>query len=166
MLPPVNHQGVLTLQVDEKILIDLINSESELYSQLLSLAPQAMSFIDSEDMEGLLTVLQEKQKIISKIELLSDSWDEVGARFGMPHGRVETDFWDKFMNVIPEKISSTLKTSLVQMRAIAENVLSADKVAQEVLEGYVNNLRARMAQVSNGRNAFKGYATVGQWGLH
>lgn len=139
----------------------LVSSEAELYRRLLETAPHAMSCIDSEDMEGLMFVLQEKQDIIDKIERLSADWTEIGESFGIPEGRVEPDFWERFMKCLPDKFSSTIRAALMQVRAIAQNVISTDKVAQEVLEVYVNKLRSRVSQISRGKNAFKGYAAAG-----
>ncbi|MDD4836648.1 MAG: flagellar biosynthesis protein FlgN, partial [Dethiosulfovibrio sp.] len=68
---------------------DLLSSELELYRELRAQVDREIEAIDGDDMDLLLKILQEKQSIISRQEILMEGWTEVSKDLGVPQGREE-----------------------------------------------------------------------------
>ena len=155
------------MQVDETVILDLASSELEFFRSLKELILRAAQNINSENMEELMVVLQEKQEIISRYDIIWDEWNNIGLSLGIKDGRNNPDFWVLLFQMLPggssEKslCSVKLKSLLEQSKVLVEELLKTEDDAQEVLNEYVERLRARISQVSKGRNACKGYASAG-----
>jgi hypothetical protein len=113
------------------------------------------------DMEKLLSILQEKQNVISRLQLLSDAWGDALPMLGLEELRGTSGFWEKLSTLFPEKESVEFDQVLSKTRSAAEDLMDAEKNVQTELEKHVEQLRSRMLQVTHGRSAFINYAKMG-----
>lgn len=115
----------------------------------------------NEDMEELLLVLQEKQEVISRLQLLSDSWADLLSSFELDEPRGSSLFWDKLSALFPAEKAAEFESTLKQTRAAAEDLMEAEEKVQTELEKHVQQLRGKMLQMNKGRSAFIGYTKMG-----
>ena len=154
------------MQADEIAILDLASSELAFFRSLKELVLQSADFINSENMEELIPVLEEKQREISKYDVILKEWRDIGLSFGIKDGRDNPDFWTLMFEALskdlPEKrvFSDKLKSLVEQTKALIEELIKTEGDSQEVLNEYVKRLRSRISQLSKGRNACKGYASA------
>ena len=155
------------MQVDEIAVLDLASSELEFFRSLRELILQSVDYIKSENMEELVPVLQEKQAMISRYDVILEEWNKIGLCFNIKNGRNNPDFWNLLFQALSAGsslngvFSVKIKSLIEQIKTLAEELLKTEDDAQEDLNEYVKRLRARISQVSKGRNACKGYASAG-----
>jgi hypothetical protein len=113
------------------------------------------------DMEKLLLILQEKQDVISRLQLLSDAWGDALPMLGLEELRGTSGFWEKLSALFPEEQSAEFNQVLSKTRSAAEDLMNAEKNVQAELEKHVEQLRTRMLQTTQGRSAFINYAKMG-----
>jgi hypothetical protein len=113
------------------------------------------------DMEELLAILQEKQEIISRLQLLSDTWADALPSMGLEELRGTDGFWETLSSLFSEEDSATFQSVLTETRNAAEDLMKAEKNVQEELEKHVQSLRTKMLQINHGRSACIGYAKMG-----
>jgi len=157
------------LQADVIAVLDLAYSELEFFHSLKKLVLRSAELINSENMEELMYVLQEKQTLISQYNVILKEWNDIGLSLGMEGGRDNPDFWTLLFQALsdessekPEKnaFSVKLKSLFKQIKALTEESINIENDSQEVLNEYIKRLRIRISQVSKGRNACKGYASA------
>jgi hypothetical protein len=118
-------------------------------------------------MEELMYVLQEKQTMISRYDVIFDEWNEIASSLEIKEGRNNPDFWNLLLERFNAESSSKgsfsvkLRELIGQIKTLAEELIRIEDEAQEVLNDYVKRLRARISQVSKGKDACKGYARIG-----
>ena len=155
------------MQADEIAILDLASSELEFFRSLKKLVQRSAELIKSENMEELILVLEEKQTLISRYEVILNEWDNIGSSLGINGGRDNPDFWQLLLHELSggstEKgsFSGKIDSLLEQIKALADELVKMEDDSQEVLNEYVKRLRARISQVSKGRDACKGYASAG-----
>jgi len=114
-----------------------------------------------EDMEELLSILNEKQEVISRLQLLADSWTDVHPLLGTNEQRGTLSFWDKLSELFPEEQAAELSSILSEARAAAEDLMEAEKNVHTELEKHIKKLREKMLGFKHGRSAAIGYAKMG-----
>ena len=140
----------------------LLDRELEMYDTLRKMAFRELeAIILNGDMEELLAVLQEKQEVISQLQLLSDTWQDALPVAGLSELRGTAGFWEKLLTLFPAEQSSELEQKLSKTRLAAEDLMEAEKKVQIELEKHVEGLRDKMLQMNHGRSAFIGYAKMG-----
>ena len=154
------------MQADKIAILDLAYSELEFFHSLKKLILQSADFINSENMEELMVVLEEKQTMISRYDAILEEWNNIGLSFDIKDGRNNPDFRDLLFRALPDESSENeafsvkLKSAFEQIKVLAEELVNIEDDSQEVLNEYVKRLRARISQVSKGRKACKGYASA------
>ena len=154
------------MQVDEVAILDLASSELEFFRSLKKLILQSAELINSENMEELMLVLEEKQAMISRYEVFLEEWNNIGVSLCIEDGCDNTEFWTLLLQTLSSESSEKspfyvkLKSLLLQTKTLTEELVNTENCSQEVLNEYIKNLRGRISQVSKGRNACKGYASA------
>lgn len=155
------------MQVDEIVVLDLASTELEFFRNLKKLILRSTDYIKSENMEELISVLQEKQVMISRYEVILEEWNKIGLCLEIEDGRNNPDFINLLFQKLPAEssqkstFSAKIESLIEQRKTLIEELLKIEDEAQEVLNSYVNRLRSRIFQVSKGRDACKGYARAG-----
>jgi DNA-binding transcriptional regulator GbsR (MarR family) len=140
----------------------LLNLELDIYHTLSKMVSRELEAIILDgDMEKLLSILQEKQDIISRLQLLSDAWADALPMLGLEDLRGTAGFWEKLSALFSEEQSAELDETLSKTRFAAEELMAAEKTVQTELEKHVEQLRGKMRQVTHGRSAFINYAKMG-----
>ena len=141
---------------------NLLTLEGEIYGTLRKMASRQLEAILLDgDMEELLSILNEKQEVISNLQLLTDSWMDAFPFLGMEESRDEPGFWNKLLALFPEDQASELNDILSQTRAAAEDLMEAEKNIHSELEKHAQRLREKILESKQGRNAVIGYAKMG-----
>ena len=154
------------MQVDKTAILDLASSELEFFRSLKELVLHSAELIKSENMEELMPVLEGKMTMISKHQVILGEWNDIGLSLGLKIGRDDTDFRMKLFQALSSDLFEEssflirLKSIFEQIKALAEESICIEDDSQEVLNEYVKRLRARISQVSKGRNACRGYASA------
>ena len=160
------------MQVDVTAILDLASSELEFFRSLKKLILRSADLIESENMEELMLILEEKQTVISRYEVILGEWNDIGLSLGIKVGCEDPDFrmllFQSMPNESPEEIAfiAKLKSLFEQIKTIIDESISVEDNSQELLDEYVKKLRARISQVSKGRNACKGYASASGSSIH
>jgi len=155
------------LQVDEIAILDLASSELHFFSSLKELTLRSANHIESENMEDLMSVLQEKQVLISRYKVFAEEWNKIGLSLEIKDGYYNPDFWNLLFQIFEAKSSKKgpfsvkLRELIGQTKTLAEELVKIEDGLQEALNEYVKRLRIRISQISKGRDACKGYASAG-----
>ena len=97
---------------------NLLTLELGVYTTLRKMVLREMeAVVLNENMEELLTILQEKQDVISRLQLLVDSWADAFPMLDMDENRGTEGFWEKLAALFPEEQTSELRTLLAETRA-------------------------------------------------
>ncbi|MDR2174623.1 MAG: hypothetical protein LBO82_01635 [Synergistaceae bacterium] len=141
---------------------NLLTLELGLYTTLRKMVLREMeAVVLNEDMEELLAILQEKQDVISRLQLLADSWTDALPMLELGERRGMEGFWEKLAAFFPKEQSAELNVLLAETRAAGEEVTEAEKRVEAELEKHVQQLRGKMLQMTRGRSALIGYAKMG-----
>jgi DNA-binding transcriptional regulator GbsR (MarR family) len=140
----------------------LLNLELSIYETLRKMVSRELEAIVLDgDMEKLLMILQEKQEVISRLQLLSDTWGDALPMLGLEELRGTSGFWEKLSTLFSEKQSDEFNQILSKTRSAAEDLMEAEKTVQTELEKHVEQLRSKMLKMTHGRSAFINYAKMG-----
>ena len=140
----------------------LLLRESGMYVSLRKMATRALeAILLNEDMEELLLILEEKQEVISQLQLLSDTWADAVPFPDLSELRGTPDFWEKLSELFPEEQAAELDCILAETRAAAEQLMEGEKKVQAELEKHVESLREKMLSMKHGRTAVVGYTKMG-----
>ncbi|MDR2523518.1 MAG: flagellar export chaperone FlgN [Synergistaceae bacterium] len=141
---------------------NLLTLEQDIYAELRAMVSRELeAIVLNRDMEELLAVLQEKQEVISRLQLLADSWQDAVPTLNMGELRGAAGFWEKLASFFPEEEGTEFSAALAATRHAAEDLMKAEKKVQEELENHVRQLREKMLQMNHGRSAFINYAKMG-----
>ena len=141
---------------------DLLSEELGLYRTLRAMVSRELeAILLNEDMEELLDILQEKDAVIFRLQLLVDSWQDALSDLGLQGTRGADGVWEQLLASLPEAHSGELSQALQETRAIAEELSKAEASAQEELERYLSGLREKLASMTRGREAVIGYTKMG-----
>lgn len=141
---------------------NLLTRELGMYNTLRKMVGRELeAIVLNGDMEELLQILQEKQEVISQLQLLTDTWVDAlpVSEFGELRGA--SGFWEKLAALFPEDQAVDFNQTLAETRIAAEDLMEAEKNVQAELEKHVRQLRDKMLQMTQGRSAFIGYAKMG-----
>ncbi len=141
---------------------NLLTLELGMYDTLRKMVSRELeAIILNSDMEELLLILQEKQEVISQLQLLSDTWMDTLPLLGLGELRGKAEFWEKLSDLLPKEQASLLENTLAETRVAAEDLMAAEKKVQTELEKHVQQLRDKMLKMNKGRSAFIGYTKMG-----
>ena len=141
---------------------NLLLLEQGMYDTLRKMVSREMeAIVLNVDMEELLSILQEKQEVISRLQLLSDSWVDLIPALGLEDLRGTSGFWEKLAALFSTEESGEFAKILLEARSAAENLMEAEARVQTELEKHVEQLREKMLSMKQGRSAFIGYAKMG-----
>lgn len=141
---------------------NLLTRELGMYNTLRKMVTRELeAIVLNGDMEELLLILQEKQEVISQLQLLTDTWTDALSMPGLEELRGTTGFWEKLSSMFSEEDSDLLEKVLSETRAAAEDLMDAEKNVQTELEKHVQQLREKMLQMNQGRSAFVSYTKMG-----
>jgi hypothetical protein len=119
------------------------------------------AIILNSDMEELLQILQEKQEVISQLQLLSDTWMDALPAMGLEEFRGAAGFWESLAGIFTGEDCAVFEKNLAETRNAADDLMKAEKNVQDELEKHVQQLREKMLQMRQGRSAFIGYTKMG-----
>ncbi len=140
----------------------LLAMELGMYKTLRTMVSRELEAIVLNcDMEELLGILQEKQEVISRLQLLADAWHDVLPDMGFEEKRGTSAFWDKINSIFSEKEAAAFSDTLNETRAAAEDLMAAESEAQFELEKHVKTLREKIRSMNRGKEAFIGYTKMG-----
>jgi len=141
---------------------NLLTLEYDMYEALRKMVSRELeAILLHKDMEQLLSILNEKQEVISRLQLLADSWMDALPILGMDELRGTSGFWNRLSAMFPEEQAAELNDVLSNTRAAAEDLMEAEKNVQAELEKHVQQLREKMLELEHGRSAVIGYAKMG-----
>ena len=141
---------------------NLLILEGDMYETLRKMVSRELeAIILYGDMEELLSILTEKQEVISRLQLLADSWMDALPALGVDELRGTPGFWSKLSELFSEEQAGDLNNVLSKTRAAAEDLMEAEKSVQAELEKHVQQLREKMLEFKHGRSAAIGYAKMG-----
>lgn len=139
----------------------MASSELALYNELAVLVRQERECVVSGDMESLLSILTDKQDVISRQERIQEGWNSLCGEIGLEEGREGPVFWEKIADFLGNSATAELKSSLAAIRDTARRVLDEELEVQELLELHVKDLRQQMLQLSRAKKAVRGYSAHG-----
>lgn len=136
----------------------LVKEELGLYKSLDELVDDEERMVRESDMEGLLGVLQQKQSIISRQEVLLERWNSISASLGLSDGREGPVFWNTLAARIGENGYNHIVSSINEIRELGQKLLSRESEIRSVLEGNLAEMRETLLKMGRNRIAMKGYS--------
>ena len=115
------------------------------------------------DMDALYEILEQKDKIISQLYLLADSWRDLLSCAGI-NASDSNNFPDGFggkylLSLFPD--DKELPELIQESREIAESIMKAEDEAVSELDKLSSDLRRQMITRVHGKNAAASYARMG-----
>ena len=152
--------GVLHLQSN------VLEQSKELISREIKLCKKLRAMISREleaivldsDMDELFRVLEEKDEILSGLQLLADGWRDVLDN-PMINNNMPNGLRTRLLELYPD--DTELPELIQESRDIADSILQAEDNAISELEKYKAGLRSQMTSRVQGRNAAASYARMG-----
>lgn len=112
------------------------------------------------DMDELAGILEQKDGIISQLQLLADGWRDVMDEAGLPENVKTTDgFGMRLLELYPE--DTELPALIDESREVAASIIKAEDDAISELEKHSAGLRSQMIARNNAKNAAASYAKMG-----
>lgn len=145
----------------ESRLVELLSSEISLYRQLEEYVDEELDCVQKGDMAKLLEILQQKQGVISKQQLLQEQWEQVALGLGVTEGREGPVFWSAVERHMESQGFLSLSHLIVQIRELVTSVLAKEEHVQALLEEHISELRKEMGRLNKGKAAFHGYMKSG-----
>jgi hypothetical protein len=136
----------------------LIEEELCLYKALSALVDTEEEKVDTADMEGLLRILEEKQTIISRQEILLERWNRVSAMLGVSEGREGPIFWNSIASRIGEKGYNQIVKHIDEIRELGQGLLEREVKIRGKLEANLAEMRKTLLNMGRNRVAMKGYS--------
>jgi len=141
---------------------ELLRLEGGMYETLRKMVSREMeAIVLNGDMEELLSILQEKQEVISSLQLLTDGWADAVSFLEFEEPRGTASFWEKLSALFSGEESGEFNQILSETRLAAENLIQAEERVQIELEKHARQLRGEMLRMKQGRSAVIGYAKMG-----
>jgi flagellar biosynthesis/type III secretory pathway chaperone len=136
----------------------LVEEELSLYKSLATLVDSEEEKVDTFDMEGLLRVLEEKQTIISKQEVLLESWNKISSTLGLSEGREGPVFWNAIASSVGEKGYNQIVKHIDEIRELGQSLLDRECTIRGKLETNLAEMRKTLLTMGRNRVAMKGYS--------
>ena len=138
----------------------LLAQEIQLYKTLRTMVSREQeAIVLNEDMEELLQILQEKDGVIARLQLMADSWGDLLGTAGNAGPDGTEGFWERFRALFPD--DRQLSAMLDEARNAAEDLMKAEDESKRLLERYSAGLREQLASMAKGRSAAASYERMG-----
>lgn len=112
------------------------------------------------DMDELSGILEQKDDIISQLQLLADGWRDILTESGLDSNAQNTDgFGMRLLEIFPD--DEELPALIEESREIAGSIIKAEDDAISEIEKYSAGLRSQMVSRANAKNAAASYAKMG-----
>jgi len=139
------------------VISDLLDQELKIYEDLRLQVDREILAIDEGDMDRLVSILEEKQSIISRQEEILSRWEDVSTSLGIDQKRETPLFWSKLLEVIGRDSYEKLVDKVERLKDMASLNLSSENIAQEKMKDKLKDLKSKMNRMANGKKAVKGY---------
>ena len=136
----------------------LVEEELTLYKTLGELVNSEEEKVNESDMEGLLEVLQQKQSIISRQEVLLEKWNEISASLGIAEGREGPVFWNTLSQRIGESGYKQIVKRIDEVRELGQKLLDQEGKIRQNLEENLAEMRQTLLKMGRNRVAMRGYS--------
>lgn len=138
----------------------LLTQEIQLYKTLRTMVSREQeAIVLNEDMEELLQILQEKDGVIARLQLLADSWGDLLGSAGIAGPDSTEGFWERFRALFPD--DHEVSAMLDEARDAAEDLMKAEDESKRLLERYSAGLREQLASMAKGRSVAASYERMG-----
>ncbi len=138
---------------------ELISREIKLCKKLRAMISLELEAIVLDgDMDELFRVLEEKDGVLSELQLLADGWRDV-LNNPIINNNTPNGLRTRLLELYPD--DTELPELIQESRDIADSILKAEDNAISELEKYKSGLRSQMASRVHGRNAAASYARMG-----
>ena len=141
------------LRLQDKILKqskELISREIKLCKTLRTMISRELeAIVLNADMDELFRILEQKDEIISQIQLLADGWKDI----------FNENSRAKLIDLYPN--DHELSQLILESREIADSIIKAEDAAISELEKYQSDLRSQLVGRAHSRNAAASYARMG-----
>ena len=118
------------------------------------------AIVRSGDMDELSGVLEQKDEIISQLQLLADGWRDILTESGLDSNVNGTEgFGMRLLEIFPD--DEELPALIEESREIAGSIIRAEDNAISEIEKYSAGLRSQMVSRANAKNAAASYAKMG-----
>ena len=112
------------------------------------------------DMDELSGILEQKDEVISQLQLLADGWRDILTESGLDSNAQNTDgFGMRLLEIFPD--DEELPALIEESREIAGSIIKAEDDAISEIEKYSAGLRSQMVSRANAKNAAASYAKMG-----
>lgn len=145
------------MQVNVDDILDLAKKEKGLYENLLTLVEEEARYAREGNASALMDVLRRKQEIISRQEILLESWEELASAMGVKSSRETVEFWDILSSKLGEKGYQEVIGAVIEIREKAAETLRKETEVQKELEAHLEKLRSNLLKLNDGMRAFKAY---------
>ena len=145
------------MQVKVDDILDLAKKEKGLYENLLALVEEEARYAREGNASALMDVLRRKQEIISRQEILLESWEELASAMGVKSSRETVEFWDILSSKLGEKGYQEVIGAVIEIREKAAETLRKETEVQKELEAHLEKLRSNLLKLNDGMRAFKAY---------
>ena len=136
---------------------DLIQREIKLCRALRAMISRELeAIVLNGDMDELAGVLEQKDEVISQLQLLSDGWRDVLDESGVQSA---DGFGIRLMQIYPD--DTELPALIEVSREIAASIIQAEDEAVSELEKHSAGLRSQMVSRVHAKNAAASYAKMG-----
>lgn len=149
-----------------KILADskeLISREIKLCKTLRAMISRELEAIVLDgDMDALYEILEQKDEIISQLQLLADGWRDLLSEAGISNvnnSNFPEGFGKYLLTLYPN--DKELPELIQESREIAESIMKAEDEAVSELDKLSSGLRGQMVNRAQGRSAAASYARMG-----
>ena len=137
---------------------ELISREIKLCKTLRAMISRELEAIVLDgDMDELFKVLEQKDNILSELQLLADGWRDVLSNplINVAQNGLRT----RLLELYPD--DTELPELIQQSRDIADSIMQAEGNAIAELEKYKSGLRSQISSRVQGRNVAASYARMG-----
>ena len=111
-------------------------------------------------MDELSEILEQKDEIISQLQLLADGWRDILEESGLGANIQGTDgFGMRLLELYPD--DTELPALIQESREIAGSIIKAEDDAISELEKHSAGLRSQMVSRAQAKNAAASYAKMG-----
>ncbi len=111
----------------------LAEEEVALYRSLGELVDFEEERVRDADMEGLLSVLRQKQRIISRQEALFERWNEVSVSLGIEEVREGSMFWNTLSRRVGRSGYNQIADRIDEIRELGQKLLDRERKIRQNL---------------------------------
>ncbi len=140
---------------------DLIQREIKYCRTLRAMISRELeAIVLNGNMDELADILEQKDGVISQLQLLADGWRDVLEDSGLQGDISGTEgFGMRLLELYPD--DTELPALIEESREIAESIMKAEDNAVSELEKHSAGLRSQMVSRANAKNAAASYAKMG-----